>query len=271
MAEELVPHSARRRRIAIAAVILLMPGGFLMGTALFMAWLGRRRGSARRAALLNGEGRKMRGCFIVVEGPDGSGKTTAARGMAARLEDKGYDVIVTRNVGGTQVAEELRRLLLDPEYAMDPLTQASLTTAARRSNLVQVILPALAQGKVVVCDRYVASTLVFQTLNAEAGGTVTDGQVLDLHRILCDDVAPDVTLHVHAPSDVRNERRRIRAEGLDRFDNGDAEYDRRISDKYAKAGEILGHHTVDVDGSGTIRNTIDLMLEAVRPHLPTGA
>lgn len=213
----------------------------------------------------------MNGCFIVIEGPDGSGKTTAARNMALRLKDEGYDVVVTRNAGGTRVAEDLRRLLLDPSFPMDPMTQASLQTAARRSNLVEVVLPALAEGKVVICDRYVASTLVFQTLNREAGGTVTDGQVIDLHKLLCDDLAPDVTLHVHAPAEVRLERRRIRAEGHDRFDNGDAEYDRRISDKYARAGSILGHRTIDIDGSGTMDETVGRMLEAVRPHLPTGA
>lgn len=210
----------------------------------------------------------MRGSFIVIEGPDGSGKTTAARRMAAQLRSEGHDVVETRNVGGTHHAEGIRNLLLDPTHPMDPVTQATLTTAARRSNLVQVVLPALEAGKVVVCDRYVASTLVFQTLNAEEGGRVDDAMVIGLHRLLCDDVAPDVTLHVHAPAEVRHERRRIRAEGLDRFDNGDAAYDRRIADKYARAGSILGHHTVDIDGSDTIERTVELMLEAVRPTLP---
>lgn len=207
------------------------------------------------------------GTFIVIEGPDGSGKTTAAMRLVEMLRAEGRDVVHTRNVGGTKTAEEIRRVLLNPEYAMDPMTQAALTTAARRSNLVEVVLPALANGRIVVCDRFVASTLVFQTLSREAGGSIADETVLDLHRLMCDDIAPDMTLHVHAPAEIRAERRRLRNEGLDRFDNGDVEYDRRISQKYSRAGAILGHRTVDIDGSGTVERTLDLMMSAIKPLL----
>ena len=136
---------------------------------------------------------------------------------------------------------------------------------------MEVVRPALAAGRFVLCDRFVASTLVFQTLNREGGATVDDATVIEMHRLVCDDQAPDLTLHVHAPADVRLARRNARAEGHDRFDNGDASFDAAVAAKYASAGRVLGHPTIDVDGSGTPDDTVDAMMVAVAPLLPAGS
>lgn len=205
------------------------------------------------------------GVFIAIEGPDGSGKSTAARGLAAQLRTVGVDVVETRNIGGSPTAEKLRELILDPEYPLDPVQQNMLISVARRANINEVVIPALDRGAVVIADRFVASTLVFQTLNREGTARVTDQDVIKMHQQSCYGAAPDITLHVHAPPEIRAARRAARAEGLDRFDNGDAEYDRAIAEKYHDAGRILGHHTVNIDGSGDPASIISQMLAAVAP------
>jgi dTMP kinase len=210
------------------------------------------------------------GSLIVFEGPDGVGKTSAMKALAARLRDRGVDVVETRNVGGTPTAEAIRAITLDASMRLDPIQQNMLIAAARRSNLIEVVIPALERGALVLCDRYVASALVFQTLNKEGGATITDQDVLAMHRMACDSFAPDLMIHMHAPAVVRAERRRLRAEGLDRFDNGDAEYDAAIARKYAQAGEALHHVTVDVDASGTPEETLDRVEKAVLPYALDG-
>lgn len=172
----------------------------------------------------------------------------------------------TRNVGGTPTAEAIRAITLDAGMRLDPIQQNMLIAAARRSNLIEVVIPALDRGAVVLCDRYVASALVFQTLNREGGIAISDQDVLTMHEMACDGFAPDLMIHMHAPADVRAERRRLRAEGLDRFDNGDAEYDAAVARKYALAGRTLRHVNIDVDASGTPERTIELLENAVEPY-----
>jgi len=210
------------------------------------------------------------GSMIVFEGPDGVGKTSGMRELAKLLRQEGVEVVETRNVGGTVTAEAIRAITLDASMRLDPIQQNMLIAAARRSNLIEVVIPALDRGAVVLCDRYVASALVFQTLNREGGVTITDQDVLSMHRIACDSFAPDVMIHMHAPADVRAERRRLRAEGHDRFDNGDAAYDLAIAEKYARAGDVLGHRTIDVDASGTPEETLALLRSAVEPYATGG-
>jgi dTMP kinase len=199
------------------------------------------------------------GTFIVVEGPDGVGKTTATRELARRLSERGLDVVQTRNVGGTPLAERIRAITLDASTRLDPIQQNVVIAAARRSNLIEVVIPALEAGSVVLCDRYVSSALALQTTNREGGFSIGDQDVVDMHRIVCDSFAPELTLTLHAPADVRLARRTARNEGHDRFDNGDMEYDAAIAAKYRDAGKVLGHPTVDVDASDTMERTVDQM------------
>lgn len=103
-----------------------------------------------------------KGYFITLEGPDGSGKSTQLEIIAGFLEKSGYTVVCTREPGGSAAAERLRQLVLDPELTMDARTETLLYLAARADHLAQVICPALAAGKIVLCDRFSDSTLVYQ-------------------------------------------------------------------------------------------------------------
>lgn len=215
--------------------------------------------------MANSKWPSRKGMFISIEGPDGSGKSTAARNLATRLRALGVDVVETRNVGGTPLAEQMRAITLDPSIPLDPVQQSMVIAVARRSNLNEVVIPALERGAIVICDRFVASNLVFQTLNREGGTTISDADIVQLHEAYCYGAVPEMTLHVHAPAEIRLERRNLRGEGHDRFDNGDLDYDRAIAAKYQDAGRILNHPTTDIDGSKGPEEIVDQMMSVVGP------
>lgn len=101
--------------------------------------------------------------FIVFEGPEGSGKTTVIRHLVKRLQENGYPVLATREPGGVKIAEEIRNVILDKNNTnMDPKTEALLYAAARQQHLKEVVFPALEQGKIVICDRFIGSSLAYQ-------------------------------------------------------------------------------------------------------------
>lgn len=150
-----------------------------------------------------------RGKFITFEGLDGSGKSTQLEKLASALQSRGLPVTVTREPGGTEVGEKIRGILLDSATkSLSPLAEMALMFAARAQHVAQVIEPALAQGHVVLCDRFTDSTEAYQ-----GGGRKLGSQpVLDLHRILCGDVQPDVTILLDTDSakSVQRARRRNR-------------------------------------------------------------
>ena len=101
--------------------------------------------------------------FVTFEGIEGSGKTTQIQGAAQILKDRGQDCVITREPGGTAIGEKIRAILLDPENkGIDPLTEVLLYTADRAQHLKEIIMPSLAEGKVVLCDRYFDATVAYQ-------------------------------------------------------------------------------------------------------------
>jgi len=128
--------------------------------------------------------------FITLEGIEGSGKTTQIDSMAASLTRWGYDPLITREPGGTAIGRQIRRILLDPgNTALDGTAEMLLYTADRRQHIQEVIAPALADGRVVICDRYFDATLVYQ-----GGARGVDMTLLrDLHRMVNAGLMPDIT------------------------------------------------------------------------------
>ena len=114
----------------------------------------------------------MAGIFIVLEGGEGSGKTTIANYLVKRLSSEGYDVMYTREPGGVKISEEIRNIILDVNNTdMDPRTEALLYAASRRQHLVEKIIPALEADKIVICDRYIDSSLAYQGYARRIGMT----------------------------------------------------------------------------------------------------
>ena len=148
-----------------------------------------------------------RGLFITFEGPEGSGKSTQIRLLAARLKDLGRDVLESQEPGGTPIGQLIRKVLLDPaNHEMSPTTELLLMFAARAQNVDERILPALAAGKIVLSDRFTDSTLVYQGTGRGLGAEV----VYDVDRIACRGLVPDLTFVIDIETEAGLARARRR-------------------------------------------------------------
>ncbi|ABI77617.1 thymidylate kinase [Hyphomonas neptunium ATCC 15444] len=156
------------------------------------------------------------GHFITLEGGEGTGKSTLAKALARKLEAHGIGVVVTREPGGTPLAEAARQLLLHPPEgeAWSPLSEALLVNAARRDHLEKLIRPALARGDWVICDRFADSTRVYQSIE----GGVDVSALLSIEREVLGDTVPSMTLILDVSLDVASKRRTARAGALDTFE-----------------------------------------------------
>ncbi|TRM11092.1 dTMP kinase [Lentibacillus cibarius] len=138
----------------------------------------------------------MNGYFITFEGGEGAGKSSILQAVARKLSEGGYDVLATREPGGIDIAEKIRQVILDKTHtAMDARTEALLYAAARRQHLAEKIIPALNEGKLVLCDRFIDSSLVYQ---GYARGIGMD-EVFAINQFAIRDVFPDMTLFFDIP------------------------------------------------------------------------
>lgn len=166
--------------------------------------------------------------FVTVEGIEGCGKSTLIAGLSERLRASGREIIVTREPGGSAVGEAVRRIFLEPGTAVAPMTEALLIAAARAQHVVETIAPALARGAVVLCDRYIDSTLAYQGY----GRGIDLGLLRRLNDAATDGLAPDVTVLLDLPVSVSRERVRARAAGQDRMESADDAFHQRVRDGY---------------------------------------
>lgn len=131
-----------------------------------------------------------RGIFISIEGPDGSGKSTQIENIKEFFHDKNMDIIFTREPGGTPIGERIRGIILDRKCSeMDPMTEAMLYAAARAQHVAQVIRPALEKGKIVICDRFVDSSIAYQGYGRKLGEAVAS-----INHFAIKECMPDMTI-----------------------------------------------------------------------------
>ena len=207
----------------------------------------------------------MRGRFITLEGPDGSGKTTAARHLADWLRNRGLAVVLTGEPGGTPLGEDLRRLLLhlrDRSADLDPRADALLFAAARAQHVARVIRPALERGEWVVCARYADSSLAYQ-----GHGYGLDGvEMRRLQDFATGGLRPDVTLVLDVEADVG--LRRKRGSRWNRFeDTQDRAFHERVRAGYLNLASAEPQRFRVIDGSGSVEESDARIREAVRPLL----
>jgi dTMP kinase len=169
----------------------------------------------------------MTGLFITLEGIDGAGKTTHLQWLQEYFDRRGRVVVATREPGGTSLGEALRGLLLDPHYPIHPETEALLMFAARREHLNQVILPALAQGRVVLCDRFTDATFAYQGW----GRGVAPERLEVLEQWVQRGLQPNLTLFFDVPVGVGRVRLG-RDQELDRFEREQADFFERARSGY---------------------------------------
>jgi len=182
------------------------------------------------------------GLFIVVEGPEGAGKSTLARWLATRLLADGRPVVPVREPGGTPVAEAARKVALKFPHEMAPAAELFLFLAARADLVHHVIRPALEAGQVVVADRFALSTLAYQV----AGGGLPYEEVAQAIRLATGGLVPDITLVLDVPVDVGRERQRAARKVQDRFERQDDAFHRRVLEAYRGAA---GPGVVHIDAT----------------------
>ncbi|MDD7381034.1 MAG: dTMP kinase [Succiniclasticum sp.] len=167
------------------------------------------------------------GWFISLEGVDGSGKSTQIQTTAAWLKEQGYEVLVTREPGGTATAEKIRDLVLDADVPLQPRTELLLYLAARAQHVAEVIKPALAAGRIVLCDRFVDSTLVYQGI--VRGLDLC--RIKELNEFASEELMPALTLLLDADPALLEERRKERGV-TDRFEQEGLSFQKKLREGF---------------------------------------
>ncbi len=218
-----------------------------------------------------------RGKFITFEGLDGTGKSTQMRKLAAVLRHAGYKVIETREPGGTPTAEKIRKVLLDSGTAgLDPMAEMALMFASRAQHIAEVIAPGLASGAIVLCDRFTDSTEAYQGSGRRLGSDA----VLELHRVLCGDLQPDLTFLLDSDPQAslnrarrRNERdARNSAHGHDenRFEREKRSFFMRVHNGYMAIAKREQTRVVVINARGTPAQTHQKIMDVSRVRLKLG-
>ena len=200
--------------------------------------------------------RTPKGLFIVLEGPDKSGKSTQARLLVAKLRALGNDVLHTREPGGTSFAEEVRRILLSNDYQVHPVAELLLYEASRAQHTEERLRPALAAGKVVVCERYTLSTTVYQGHARRLDLKL----VASANKIATGGLTPDLTFVLDLPESEFGARDAGRVH--DRLENEPADFRRRVREGYRKA---KGRGIVRLDGRMPVAEIQARMLALLEP------
>jgi dTMP kinase len=213
-----------------------------------------------------------RGFFITLEGLDGSGKTTQIKRLATWLTSRGHAVTMTRQPGGTETGDRIRAVILDARSGpLAPMTEMALMFAARAQVIAEVIEPALTAGKVVVCDRFTDSTEAYQGGGREMGSEV----VLELHRLICGGLQPDLTLMLLPSFEASLRRARKRNDRVEaqtgmnegRFEQEQNDFFLRVWRKYKEIAAREPDRVVLIEGDLTIDEVHEQVVEAVAARL----
>ena len=204
----------------------------------------------------------MTGLFITLEGPEGAGKSTNRDYLAERLREQGIDVLLTREPGGTPLAERIRELLLDPsDEPMAADTELLLVFAARAQHLQQVIRPALAKGSVVLCDRFTDATYAYQG----GGRGLSIERIAQLEQFVQGELRPDLTLIFDLPVEIGLARASARGR-LDRFEQEGRGFFEAVRQAYLQRAEQAPQRYRVLDAGQTLAQ-VQADIDALLPSL----
>lgn len=204
----------------------------------------------------------MNGLFITLEGPEGAGKSTNRDFIASRLREHGVEVLLTREPGGTPLAERIRELLLAPsDESMAVDTELLLMFAARAQHLDRVIRPALEAGQVVLCDRFTDATYAYQG----GGRGVSMARIAELERFVQGSLRPDLTLVFDLPVDVGLQRAAARGR-LDRFEQEDRSFFDAVRQTYLERAARAPERYRVIDAAKPLAD-VQFYLDALLPEL----
>lgn len=199
------------------------------------------------------------GFFITFEGPDGSGKSTASTGVYEKLLENGYDAIYTREPGGIDISEQIRKVILDQKNtSMDAKTEALLYAASRRQHLVEKIIPALNEGKIVICDRFIDSSLAYQ---GYARGLGIE-EVYKINKFAIGDYLPMKTLFLNVDAKTGLDRISNR-KNKDRLDQEELSFHNDVFEGYQKVIEMYKDRMIIIDATKSEEEVIDMCYQEV--------
>ena len=204
----------------------------------------------------------MKGLFITFEGIEGSGKTTQIQLLKKFFEKMGRSVVLTREPGGTEIGDKIRKVLLNPEFKnMAPLTELFLYAAARRQHIDQVILPATQEGKIVLCDRYADATVAYQGF-----GRKIDRKLLDkIHILATDNLKPDLTLLLdcHAETGLKRAiaRETEKNKPEDRFEKEALDFHQRVRNGYLQLAKEEPKRFCVIPANDSVENISKKIIE----------
>ena len=203
--------------------------------------------------------------FITLEGPEGSGKTTAVEAAVKRLQEMGYEIVRTREPGGTPIAEQIRNVILDKgNTAMDPRTEALLYAASRRQHLVEKVWPALKEGKIVICDRYLDSSLAYQ---GGARGLGVDN-ILNINLFATENTWPDLTLLFDIKPELGLARINANADReVNRLDLEKLDFHNKVRDTFLDLAKKYPDRFVIIDASQSREEVAKATMEAILSRL----
>ncbi|WP_147535902.1 dTMP kinase [Bacillus marasmi] len=196
-----------------------------------------------------------KGVFISIEGPEGAGKSTIVGMIAEHLEQKGYKIVQTREPGGIDIAEQIRNVILAKENtAMDPRTEALLYAAARRQHLVERVKPALEQGAIVLCDRFIDSSLAYQ---GYARGLGID-EVYSINEFAIENMMPKLTLYFDIEPEVGLQRiNQHKGREVNRLDLEAIDFHRKVREGYIQLSKRFGSRIKTIDASKPVQAVFD--------------
>jgi dTMP kinase len=209
-----------------------------------------------------------KGIFITFEGIDGCGKTTQLRLLADRLRTIGRDVVETVEPGGTEIGKLIRKILLDPASRdLHPRAELLLYFSSRAQNVEQVIRPALAQGAIVLCDRFTDSTLAYQG----CGRGLDSSMILTLDQIACQDIHPDLTVLIDIDVSISQERAQRRNEkstaNETRLDDESLAFHHRVRKGYHALAASHPNRFLIINGAPHAGSVAKKVWEAISPHV----
>ena len=204
-----------------------------------------------------------KGLFISFEGGDGSGKSTQFRLFAEYLRNRGFDVVTTREPGGTRISEKIRAILLDPECTeMGSLTEAFLFAASRAQHVDELIRPSVEAGKIVLCDRFVDSSIVYQGFGRGLGE-----QVASINSYAVRGLYPDVTFLLDISPEL-GRRRNGKTGKNDRLENQSMEYHSMVAEGYRKLAAAEPERFIVIDASADIEKVSSDIIRAFEARYP---
>ena len=204
-----------------------------------------------------------KGLFISFEGSDGTGKSTQVRLLSDYLKSRGYDVLLTREPGGTAISEKIRNIILDPvNKEMDGHTEALLYAASRAQLVSEVLRPAIEAGKIVICDRFMDSSIAYQGF---ARGLGAD-EVRAINEFAVHGLQPDITFFM----DLAPERamKRVERQGhKDRLESENMEFHRRVYEGFVELSKIYPHRFVRIDALQSIEEISCIVRDYIEKYV----